>query len=53
MKKIGSTFFDVDYCRNFTPDELRVIYKGESKETMDSLIEELYPKQEVKVSKKK
>lgn len=43
MKKIGATFFDVDYCRNFTPDELRVIYKGEGKETLDSLIAELYP----------
>ena len=46
MKKIGATLFDVDYCRNFTPDELRVIYKGESVETLDSLIAELYPVEE-------
>ncbi len=52
MKKINGTNFDIDFCKRFSEDKLRKIYNGETEETLNLLIAEIYPK-EVKVKKSK
>jgi len=51
MKLIGSTYFNIEFCKKFNEDKLRRIYNGESKETLDLLIDEIYPKEKVKEKK--
>ena len=43
MEKINGTYFDLDYCMQFSESHLRQIYNGESAETLDLLIEKLKP----------
>jgi hypothetical protein len=43
MVRIGGTNFDLDYCSHFTAAQLRNIYNGESKETLDLLIAAVHP----------
>lgn len=45
MKNINGTWFNIGYCKTFSEDKLRKIYNGESKETLDLLIAEIYPKE--------
>lgn len=45
IEKINGTFFDLDYCRKFSPEKLRSIYRGESDETLQMLIDRLSPKE--------
>ena len=52
LKNINGTFFNLDYCKQFSEEKLRKIYNGESVETLDLLIAEIYPK-EVKEPKAK
>lgn len=33
--------FDLEYCKGFTPDQLRKIYNGEDPEVLDALISKL------------
>lgn len=42
MKRFGNTNFDLDYCRHFTPAQLRNIYNGQLAEDVELLIAELY-----------
>jgi len=44
MKNINGTWFDIDFCKRFNEDKLRKIYNGESSETLNLLIAEIYPK---------
>ena len=41
--------FNLDFCRRFTPEKLRLIYKSENPETVELLIKEIYPDKEVEV----
>ena len=41
---INKTKFNLDFCRRFSPAKLRKIYNGESKETIDKLIEAVHGK---------
>lgn len=50
--KIGTTTFDVDFCKSRTADQLRKIYNGEPKEVLDELISKVYPKVEKPTNKK-
>lgn len=50
--KIGTTNFDVDYCKSKTADQLRKIYNGEPKEVLDELISKVCPKVEKPNNKK-
>jgi len=52
MKRFGNTNFDLEYCKQLTPDQLRKIYKGELADDCELLIAELYPIDEVKKEKK-
>ena len=46
MQQINGTYFDLDYCRLFTPAKLRLIYNGESELTLTLLIAEVHPEPE-------
>lgn len=48
MKLINGTWFKLDFCKKFNAEKLRLIYNGESAETLDLLIEEIYPKEVAK-----
>jgi len=50
--KIGTTTFDVDYCKSKSADQLRKIYNGEPKEVLDELISKVCQKAEKPNSKK-
>lgn len=52
MARFGNTNFDLDYCRHFTPEQLRNIYNGQLAEDVELLIAELYPDEVVKKPKK-
>ena len=52
MKRFGNTNFDLDYCKHFTPAQLRNIYNGQLSEDVELLIAELYPDEAVKKPKK-
>ncbi len=43
LKNINGTTFDIDFCKLHSPEKLRKIYSGETKETLDKLITEVYP----------
>jgi hypothetical protein len=47
-KNINGTNFDIDFCKRFNEDKLRKIYNGESTETLNLLIAEIYPKVKAK-----
>jgi len=53
MKKINGTWFNIEFCKNFSAEKLRVIYNGEGKETIDALIAEIYPEKSEKAKSKK
>lgn len=42
--KVNGTNFDLEYCASFNPTMLRKIYNGESKETLEELIEIVHGK---------
>ena len=44
--------FDLEYCKSFTPDQLRKIYNGESVEVIDALIAKIYPAEKPKAKAK-
>lgn len=46
MARLGNTNFNLEYCKQFTPDQLRKIYNGEMSEDAELLIAELYPEKE-------
>jgi hypothetical protein len=48
LTKINGTNFDLEFCRLHSPEKLRKIYEGESKKTLDMLIETLKPKAKTK-----
>ena len=52
MKRFGNTNFDLDYCKQFTPAQLRNIYNGKLAEDVELLIAELYPDEAVEKPKK-
>lgn len=52
MKRFGNTNFDLDYCKRFTPAQLRNIYNGKLAEDVELLIAELYPDEAVEKPKK-
>lgn len=52
-KNINGTNFDLDYCKKFSAEKLRMIYNGESKDTLDALIAEIQPEKVEKVEKPK
>lgn len=52
MKRFGNTYFDLDYCRHFTSEQLRNIYNGQLAEDVELLIAELYPDEVVEKPKK-
>lgn len=52
MKRFGNTNFDLDYCKHFTPTQLRNIYNGALSEDVELLIAELYPDAAVEKPKK-
>ena len=52
MKRFGNTNFDLDYCKHFTPAQLRNIYNGALSEDVELLIAELYPGEPVEKPKK-
>ena len=52
MARFGNTNFDLDYCRHFTPEQLRNIYNGKLAEDVELLIAELYPDETVEKPKK-
>ena len=43
MKRFGNTNFDLDYCKQFSTNQLRSIYKGDLSDDVELLISELYP----------
>jgi hypothetical protein len=47
-KQINGTWFSIDFCKKFSAEKLRLIYNGESAETLDLLIAEIYPKEVAK-----
>lgn len=56
MKRIGNTNFDIDFCKRFSEEKLRAIYKNESASTLTLLIAEVYPEGtdiEIETTKKK
>ena len=52
MARFGNTNFDLDYCKHFTPAQLRKIYNGTLSEDVELLIAELYPDEAVEKPKK-
>ena len=34
--------FNIEYCKQFSPEKLRSIYRNESKEVLDALIEKVH-----------
>ena len=50
--KIGTTTFDVDYCKSKTAEQLRKIYNGEPNEVLDELISKVCQKVEKPNNKK-
>jgi len=48
MKNINGTWFDIDFCKQFSEDKLRKIYNGEGPETLNLLIAEIYTKVKAK-----
>ena len=52
MKRFRNTNFDIDYCKHFTPAQLRNIYNGQLAEDVELLIAELYPDEAVEKPKK-
>ena len=53
IKTINGTFFDIDYCKKISESKLRKIYNGESLETLNLLIAEIYPDEPKEVKTKK
>ena len=53
MKNINGTNFDLDFCKKFNEAKLRKIYNGESVETLNLLIAEIYPGEVKEVKTKK
>ena len=53
MKNINGTNFDIDFCKKFSESKLRKIYNGESLETLNLLIAEIYPEEVKEVKTKK
>lgn len=53
MKNINGTNFNIDFCKKFSESKLRKIYNGESLETLNLLIAEIYPKEVEKPKKQK
>lgn len=51
MKNINGTWFNIDFCKKFSAEKLKVIYNGESEKTLNLLIAEIYP-EKTKASKK-
>ena len=49
--KINGTEFDLDFCAQFPAKKLRKIYSGESEETLNKLIEAVYPSEVAKPKK--
>lgn len=45
MERINGTNFDLDFCRKFSPEKLRLIYKNESAATLTLLIAKCFPKE--------
>lgn len=45
LKTINGTTFNLDFCKGFSTEQLRKIYNGEPKETLDLLIAECFPKE--------
>ena len=45
MKRIGNTNFNIEFCKRFSEEKLRAIYKNESASTLTLLIAEVYPKE--------
>ena len=53
IKTINGTFFDIDFCKKFSAEKLRKIYNGESPDTLNLLIAEIYPEEVKEVKTKK
>ena len=53
MRLINATYFNLDFCKQFSEQKLRLIYKNESEETLSALIAECFPQEVEKPKAKK